>query len=377
MLGESDLLAVGVALVVLVASCWLLLTVAGTRMVVDIRAQPEEAPPGDPIEVHARTSVTSTLTVGELLCRLETSEGLVPTRDLAVQPEPARRGVSLPFQTAPRRRGRHTIGPMVVTTRDPFGIATSTVRGSETVDVLGLPVVHPVGLQWLPDRGAQVGAFTGADLGRSTELDVGLREHRPEDGLRRVHWPTSARLGRLMTRTDEPTADRDCLVILDDRARSHRGATFEAAVATAASVATALAGLGHRVWLWQAAGPPAAPHSGWTPAAVRRHLAAVQPSPVVELDLDSWALQREVGAGPVIAVTTPYADLPHPVLGRIAGWASAAHLMLIGPDRDMTPDDAERLGRGWTVSHHPTGTGLAASLLDTAPAQLSERRGGR
>ena len=54
---------------------------------------------------------------------------------------------------------------------------------------------------------------TGARL--TAPDDAVLREYVPGDDPRRVHWPTAARQGRLMVRTDEAAGVRPITVLLD------------------------------------------------------------------------------------------------------------------------------------------------------------------
>jgi len=76
--------------------------------------------------------------------------------------------------------------------------------------------------------------------------DASLRDYRPGDDLRRVHWRTSARRAELMVRQDERAARRPVTVLLD---LPDDDATAEWSISAAASVALALLRSGHRVRL--------------------------------------------------------------------------------------------------------------------------------
>lgn len=112
-------------------------------------------------------------------------------------------------QVTCRRRGRFTLGPLSLISGDPFGLfrrvrlfpATSTVVVYPLT--VGLPgFVLPVGM--LPGRGA---------LHRRTHYITpnvaGVREYFPGDSFNRIHWPSTARNGRLIVKEFEldPTAD--------------------------------------------------------------------------------------------------------------------------------------------------------------------------
>ncbi len=76
----------------------------------------------------------------------------------------------------------------------------------------------------------------------SEEFDT-LREYVPGDDVRRVHWASTARLGRPMVRTHQQPTQRRTTVVLDDRADAYppsRGtAPFERAISAAASALVA------------------------------------------------------------------------------------------------------------------------------------------
>jgi len=44
---------------------------------------------------------------------------------------------------------------------------------------------------------------------------VGVRDHRPEDGMRRIHWKATAHRGDLQVRVFEPTATLDLVILLN------------------------------------------------------------------------------------------------------------------------------------------------------------------
>ena len=63
----------------------------------------------------------------------------------------------------------------------------------------------------------EISAFqTGSNLmlGAGNEL-FGLREYRPGDSLRRIHWPSSARRGEIVVREYEPPGKTTLALLLD------------------------------------------------------------------------------------------------------------------------------------------------------------------
>lgn len=143
-------------------------------------------------------------------------------------------------------RGRHRIGPLTVRVNDPFGLATRAVDLPGESSLVVLPRVLPL----TPVRG--VPASGGGETSRSPRValhgedDVGVREYRIGDDLRRIHWRSTARTGETMVRQDEQPTRRRALVLLDDRQSVHAGTgdggSFEWSVTAVASVVTLLLG---------------------------------------------------------------------------------------------------------------------------------------
>ncbi|MFN2464489.1 MAG: DUF58 domain-containing protein [Candidatus Dormibacteria bacterium] len=137
-------------------------------------------------------------------------------------------------------RGRYSLGPLRVTTGDPFGFFSST----RVLAVTGAVIVHPRLLdvtRYLP--GASSGSGEAGIHGRYTDSPpdaLGIREYDASDGFNRVHWPSTARLGRPMSRSFERYEGSDTLVVLDLAIGVHHGSgaasSLEQAVSLAASV---------------------------------------------------------------------------------------------------------------------------------------------
>jgi len=113
------------------------------------------------------------------------------------------------------KRGFYEYGPVRLETGDLFGLFRSvkTIEEPQTLIVypklvpvvhLGLPAKEPFG-----DRRAP--RFTFEDPIRT----VGVRDYRPEDDFRRVHWKASARRQTLQTRVLEPASSHNLVVFLN------------------------------------------------------------------------------------------------------------------------------------------------------------------
>jgi uncharacterized protein (DUF58 family) len=139
-----------------------------------------------------------------------------------------------------RRRGIATFGPATLTTVDPFGLTRATATLANRTEVLVGPQIHPLAITYHgapaePDADSrQRSAFLTA-----TEEASSLRDYLPGDDVRRVHWPSTARLGIPVVRHyDHPWQPRTT-VVLDTLELHHTSESLERAISAAASVIVA------------------------------------------------------------------------------------------------------------------------------------------
>lgn len=112
------------------------------------------------------------------------------------------------------RRGLYRFSGLRLSTRFPFALFRKSRDLAEPAEVVVLPRLHPIDRPPLPLRG-----FAGDDpqghLSRSGEF-WGLRELRDGDDQRDVHWPQTAKRGRLMVREHEREEARRVTLFLDN-----------------------------------------------------------------------------------------------------------------------------------------------------------------
>ena len=152
-------------------------------------------------------------------------------------------------------RGRWPLGPLTVTRSDVFGTVRRTATLGTTDVVRVWPHVVPLGA---PD-GTGLGEPERVALGihEPSPDDVALREYTEGDDLRRVHWASSARRGRLMVRADEYSGLRPVTVVaaLPTAQSPAWAGELEWTLSLAASVACAAFAAGHQVALLGLGGP--------------------------------------------------------------------------------------------------------------------------
>jgi uncharacterized protein (DUF58 family) len=152
------------------------------------------------------------------------------------------------------QRGKLAFGPLEVRLGDPFGLFHKTVRLAETGTVTVYPAIHPVDAVLRPIWTG--GSFGDVPHGRGLDIppDISsVRDHSPDDGLSRIHWPSTARAGRLISRLYESQQSSDVMVILDLGRGIHFGeapeSTLEYAVSLTASICHAALARGQAVGL--------------------------------------------------------------------------------------------------------------------------------
>ncbi|MEV6731870.1 MULTISPECIES: DUF58 domain-containing protein [unclassified Streptomyces] len=238
-LGQGELLRVGLLLAVLPLVCVLALHRTRHRVSGSRRLTPMRVPAGSEARVQLRMENVSRLPTGLLMLQDRVPYVLGPRpRFVLDRVEPGgRREVS--YRVRSDLRGRYPLGPLQLRLTDPFGLVELT-RSFSTYDTLTViprtEVLPPVRL-----TGETSGYGDGSrrSLALAGDDDVIPRSYRRGDDLRRVHWRSTARYGELMVRREEQPQRSRATVLLDTRGVAFEGAgpdsAFEWAVSGAAS----------------------------------------------------------------------------------------------------------------------------------------------
>lgn len=152
---------------------------------------------------------------------------------------PARASVTVRYETLCARRGWFEFPPVPLTTRAPFGFysAASTIESS--TGVLVFPEYRELNRLPLFDRlPAQANPFP--QIGMTGEF-MGVREYRPGDARRQVHWRSSARAGRLIVKEFAEETQPGLMLALDLRASSVLGTDPDTSLELAIKIAATLA----------------------------------------------------------------------------------------------------------------------------------------
>jgi uncharacterized protein (DUF58 family) len=228
------------------------------------------------------------------------------------------------------RRGYHQLTGFRLSTRFPFGLIRKSRDVPAPAQLLVYPALCAVPEHLLPGGRTEQGKRQVARPSRRGDF-FGLREFRPGDDPRDVHWRVSARRGRLFIRESEEESSRTVLVVLEDAAGGAvPEAAYEAAVSLAASVALHLLKGGFLVGLAAGAAslPPAAGSAAAAP--ILQALATVQAGsaralPVTLTRGTSRVIVRPSASGPpALETVSPGADrtgAPPPTAGQSRGGA--------------------------------------------------------
>ena len=358
-LGLRDLTRVGVLLVGLPLLTAVLARRRPTGLVVSRVSTPVQVRVDEPVQVITRVANEGVRNTPILLAeeRLDYLLGERPRVLLgSVGPRQTR---TIRYAVRPPIRGYHTLGPLTVQLRDPFGLSARFVEIGDPTTLLVLPRTEPL----IDLRRRTAGIGVEGDIPHMVALhgedDQSIREYRDGDDLRRIHWPATARTGELMVRQEDRPARRRVVVLLDSRAEAHvgsgPGSGYEWAVDAVASVAVHFAEAGYAVHLLTPetvdSGHADLPMTGEVALPLLAVTAAV-PTPRVEPLLRA-AQTLSAGGGLVVVVLAAYDDA---LLTRLAALrppgSTGLALLLPGADSGpaaTAPEHAldQFLGAGW------------------------------
>lgn len=261
LLREPELAWPGLFLVGLVGVSWLML-LPGRRRPVVREVAPALVEVGQPVHARLVLSPGGPRLGAVAGYRDDVSSGLGAAAAVTVPVGLGLHSHRVDQVYRPAWRGRHRVGPLRCVVGDAFGLARRTSRYRETTEVLALPAVLP-----LPELRtvAGVGSATETPVLRTSLVgpdDVLLREYRPGDDVRRIHWRATAHAGELMVRREEHAWDPSATILLDSRAASYPPArpspALEWLVSAAASIGCHLLERGFSVSLTTAGDPSSA-----------------------------------------------------------------------------------------------------------------------
>ncbi len=302
-LGEIELLAIGAALATAVLAA-VLMTVWNRPLVsVERRLSPQQVHEGDRATVELRLTNMRRIPLFDLTVT-DGITGLGIAR-FALGVLGGNERASASYRIVCRPRGVYAVGPAGLETHDPLGLAGWETTSGAVDQLIVFPAIEELtGFPQVRGRDPANMASRPEHSQRGGEDFYTLRSYRDGDDLRRIHWPTSARLDELMIRQMETPWQSRALVFLDPRAVVYTDDDhFEKAVTGAASVVRHLAQGGFAGDLW-AGGPTIEVRSY---GAAMEALAMVQRVDAIDLRTVATRL-RSTGRGGLLVLVSGLPD---------------------------------------------------------------------
>ncbi len=152
--------------------------------------------------------------------------------------------VTLNYETTCARRGWFEFPAVVLSTRAPFGFFSARREVLAPTGVLVFPEYRDLERLALFDR-TPAAQNTFTRIGAGGEF-VGVREYRPGDSPRHVHWRSTARAGQLIVKEFAAETEPGLTIALDLRAASVAGFGENTSLELAIKVAATLARYAHQ-----------------------------------------------------------------------------------------------------------------------------------
>jgi uncharacterized protein (DUF58 family) len=164
-------------------------------------------------------------------------EGYPESLVLSVQPQ---QESSARAHAVCQRRGRLKLPKLRIGTRFPFGLLVKYATVVIPQEIISLPAVGRIVSEDIWPDINEMGGSAGQSAASGGDEDLaGIRDYRPGDNPRQIHWRRSARTGNLVVREMErPKAARAVVILDTQRSRGDAGSpeTIELAIRFAATL---------------------------------------------------------------------------------------------------------------------------------------------
>lgn len=257
-LGSRDLHMVATGIVVLPLLAALFVRWSNVRISVRRHLSAVRVFPGTRVVVQIRVDNVGRGTIPFLLLEDTLPPSFGRQARLVMTGIPSRNHETASYSVICRQRGHYNVGPLKIHVTDPFGLARTTVEAAGLNDLIVYPEVEDLEGTGLTAFGVGAGESAVRHLYRSAAEFYTMREYVSGDDLRRIHWPSVARTGRLMIRQDETTRRAIAVLFLDNRLGilgNQASPGLERAVSATASVGRALLRAGFALELATADSP--------------------------------------------------------------------------------------------------------------------------
>lgn len=254
------------------------------------------------------------------------------------------------FEFRFERRGIYPIGPVQLESGDLFGMFEQGQQIEQIDQITVYPEVLPLESLHLPAEDPFGDRQAPRRLFEDPNRTIGVRVYHPEDEMRRIHWPATARTGNLQVRMYQPVSARVLMVCLNVSTSEHiwqgaAGAPLEQIVKIAATLCYHGMENGYSVGLISNAGLARSDRAfKILPARSQNHLALLLQalagvSPITIAPFESYLLKTmpDVPLGATLIVVTSLVT-PALVETLVALRRYRAHTTLISIAETAPPD---------------------------------------
>jgi uncharacterized protein (DUF58 family) len=140
-----------------------------------------------------------------------------------------------------RQRGYFSVGPLTMQTGDLLGVVHETKAQLGSEHIIVYPRVLPLRELDLPTHAPLVALPAQLALFEDPARVMGVRDYERGDSPRRIHWPATARVGRLLVKQYQSAIARGTLICLDLSRESYGQRQLYVATELAIVVAASLA----------------------------------------------------------------------------------------------------------------------------------------
>jgi len=280
--------------------------------------------------------------------------------------------VEVRYDVVGASRGIHSIGPLEVTTTDPFGLVRRRIALGRTTPVTVAPAI--VDLAPLPSASGEAGGTrqtAALQLGQGADNLV-ARPYAPGDSMRRIHWRATAHRDTLMVRQEEQESSPAATVVLDralsrwSPLASHAPGSdpaFETAVTACVSAVAHLVHEGYTVDVVDSDGTLLSdPVEGGDDAEARAAAAGFASVRARADDPSRRIVPASVSAllGPVVVITGTLHPEDRAAVGAVGPHSALPVLIVVAEHAEL---DTLR-GVGWRAAHLPAGSDVTLAWDD-------------
>lgn len=120
-----------------------------------------------------------------------------------------------------RKRGVYPVGPVLLESGDLFGMYEKRLETGAAEYITVFPQTLPPASLSLQAEDPFGDQRSRRRLFEDPNRPVGIREYRPEDDFRRVHWPATAHTGQLQVKIYQPISSQVMMVCLNVSTLAH------------------------------------------------------------------------------------------------------------------------------------------------------------